>query len=93
MLHSRFAVSDSKWSSTRRHRPCLILPVQITVALLPRIPLYGGWSTDFVFGFELPLRSFSGRVPDGRRELLYAFSSHVKGLVTDEQVIRVRCGY
>jgi Ribophorin I len=65
--------------------------MQITVALLPRIPLYGGWSTDFVYGFEVPLRSFSGRTPDGRKELVYSFTPHVKGLVTHEQVIRVRC--
>jgi Ribophorin I len=69
----------------------LALSLQITVALLPRIPLYGGWSTDFVYGFEVPLRSFSGRAPDGRKELVYAFAPHVKGLVTDEQVIRVCC--
>jgi len=60
------------------------------VALLPRIPLYGGWSTDFVYGFEVPLRAFSARAADGRKELLYSFSPHVKGLVTDEQTIRVR---
>ena len=41
--------------------------MQISAALLPRTPLYGGWSTDFVFGFELPLRAFASRAKDGRK--------------------------
>lgn len=60
------------------------------MALLPRIPLYGGWSTDFVYGFEVPEKAFRGRASDGRRELIYSLSPHVKGLVTEEQTIRVR---
>jgi oligosaccharyltransferase complex subunit alpha (ribophorin I) len=82
-LYFRDAIGNVSTSAVRKSLQ------QITVALLPRIPLYGGWSTDFVYGFEVPLRSFSGRAPDGRKELVYSFTPHVKGLVTHEQVIRV----
>lgn len=42
-----------------------------------------------MYGFELPLRGFSGRAADGRKELVYTFTPHVKGLVTDDLTIRV----
>lgn len=58
-------------------------------ALLPRIPLFGGWSTDFEFGFALPLGPFLHSLPDGRKELSLQFAPHVKSLVIDDYVFKV----
>jgi hypothetical protein len=35
---------------------------RVVVQLQPRYPLFGGWSTSFVFGWSLPLQDVVGKV-------------------------------
>lgn len=58
-------------------------------ALLPRTPLFGGWSTDFEFGFKLPLGPFQKRLPDGRTELRLMAGPQVKAITIDDYVVKV----
>lgn len=58
-------------------------------ALLPRTPLFGGWSTDFEFGFKLPLGRFQKRLPDGRTQLMIMTGPQVKAITIDDYVIKV----
>jgi hypothetical protein len=58
-------------------------------ALLPRTPLFGGWSTDFEFGFKLPLAPFQKRLPDGRTELRLMAGPQVKAITIDDYVVKV----
>lgn len=63
--------------------------LQGKAALLPRIPLFGGWSTDFEFGFTLPAAPFKRTLPDGRTEMVLSYGPQVKNLVIDEYVYKV----
>ena len=60
--------------------------------IAPRFPLFGGWSTDFVFGYSLPLSAFVMKSGDGVRTLRATLGPAVRELVVDNLTIRVRLG-
>ncbi len=64
--------------------------LQGQAALLPRVPLFGGWSTDFEFGFQLPLGPVQRALSDGRLEMLLQYGPQVKTLVIDDYVFKVQ---
>lgn len=68
---------------------CETLCAQGMAALLPRTPLFGGWSTDFEFGFKLPLGPFQKRLSDGRTQLMIMTGPQVKAITIDDYVIKV----
>lgn len=63
---------------------------QTDALLAPRFPLYGGWSTDFVFGYSLPLSNFVTKGSDGVRTLRATLGPAVHELVTDNLTVKVR---
>ena len=65
---------------------------QIVVALAPRYPLFGGWSSTFVFGWSMPLPVAVQRVaagPSGTYTLTALLGPSVQGLVVDDLEVRV----
>ena len=58
--------------------------------LAPRFPLYGGWSTDFIFGYSLPLRAFVTRSSAGVHTLKATLGPAVRDLVVDHLTVKVR---
>ncbi len=54
----------------------------------PRFPLYGGWKTEFTFGYSLPLSAIVSKVKGGR-QLEALFSSPFDNVVVDDLVVKV----
>jgi oligosaccharyltransferase complex subunit alpha (ribophorin I) len=55
-LYYRDAIGNISSSETRRSSE------GVRVTLVPRYPLFGGWSSTFTFGYSLPLSSVVGKV-------------------------------
>ena len=60
------------------------------VELKPRFPLFGGWQTEFTFGYSLPLHSIVSRLADGRLRLKTDFSTPFESMVVDDLTVKVR---
>lgn len=58
-------------------------------SLAPRYPLFGGWSTDFVFGYSLPLRTFVTKSSKGVHTLKATLGPAVQRLVVDNLTVKV----
>lgn len=58
--------------------------------IAPRFPLFGGWSTDFVFGYSLPMSNFVMKSDDGVRTLRATLGPAVRELVVDNLTTKVR---
>ena len=54
----------------------------------PRFPLYGGWKTEFTFGYSLPLSSIMTRVKGGI-QLEAPFSTPFEHVVVDDLIVKV----
>eukprot|EP00741_Cyanophora_paradoxa_P015731 tig00020904_g15187.t1 len=61
----------------------------LEVELVPRFPLFGGWKTDFLFGYNLPLSEFLRSLGGSRYALSFPFGSSVEGLVIDELAVKI----
>ena len=59
------------------------------VELKPRFPLFGGWQTEFTFGYSLPLHSIVSRLADGRLRLKTDFSTPFESMVVDDLTVKV----
>ncbi len=64
-------------------------PPQVVVALLPRYPLFGGWSTRFLFGWSMPLPDAVLRAEGGAYMLTALLGPAIQDVVVDELVVRV----
>lgn len=62
--------------------------VQTELQIGPRFPLFGGWRTYFMIGYNLPLADYLF-VSEGTRFLNFSFGSPVKDLVVDEIIVEV----
>lgn len=60
------------------------------VELKPRFPLFGGWQTEFTFGYSLPLHSIVSRLADGRLRLNTDFSTPFESMVVDDLTVKVK---
>ena len=56
--------------------------------LRPRFPLYGGWKTEFTFGYSLPLRSILTK-GKGSNQLEASFTSPFDRVVVDDLTVKV----
>lgn len=57
--------------------------------LRPRFPLYGGWKTEFTFGYSLPLSSILTK-GKGSNQLEASFTSPFDRVVVDDLTVKVR---
>ena len=65
-------------------------PFQLEFIASPRFPMFGGWSTDFSFGYALPLSRMVSRVAGtGTLKFTATFGCPLDHVVVDELVIRV----
>lgn len=63
---------------------------RVTVNLQPRYPLFGGWSTTFLFGWSLPLAKTVTKNPKtGRMTLVTGIGPAIQGLVVDSLTVKV----
>ena len=60
----------------------------VQAEIRPRFPLYGGWKTEFTFGYSLPLSAIVSKVKSGR-QLEALFSSPFDNVVVDDLVVKV----
>ena len=80
---------------------CVISPIQccefckyrfgqsnVLAEVRPRFPLYGGWKTEFTFGYSLPLTSIMTKVKGGV-QLEALFSSPFNNVVVDDLTVKV----
>ena len=58
----------------------------------PRFPLYGGWKTEFTFGYSLPLSAIMTRVKGGI-QLEAPFSTPFEHVVVDDLIVKVQLPY
>ena len=56
--------------------------------LRPRFPLYGGWKTEFTFGYSLPLSAVLTKVKGGN-QLEASFTSPFDRVVVDDLTVKV----
>ncbi|KAL0033974.1 hypothetical protein WJX79_000313 [Trebouxia sp. C0005] len=63
-------------------------PSNVQAEIRPRFPLYGGWKTEFTFGYSLPLSAIVSKVKSGR-QLEALFSSPFDNVVVDDLVVKV----
>lgn len=63
----------------------------VTLELLPRFPLFGGWKTAFYMGFNLPLQHYLGTDENdsGLYVLNATFATTYDDVAVDELVVRV----
>lgn len=63
---------------------------QVSVALLPRYPLFGGWSTTFLFAWSMPLEGVVRKdASTGTYTLATLFGPSVANLVVDDLTVKV----
>ncbi len=67
---------------------CRFGPSNVQAEIRPRFPLYGGWKTEFTFGYSLPLSAIVSKVKSGRR-LEALFSTPFDNVVVDDLVVKV----
>ena len=67
---------------------CRFGPSNVFAELRPRFPLYGGWKTEFTFGYSLPLNTLLSKVK-GKNQLEASFSSPFDRLVVDDLTVKV----
>ncbi|KAL4420813.1 hypothetical protein ABPG75_010469 [Micractinium tetrahymenae] len=83
-LYYRDAIGNISSSETRREAE------RVTVNLQPRYPLFGGWSTKFLFGWSLPLSSVVSKDrKTGRTALVTQIGPSIRDLVVDELTVKV----
>lgn len=83
-LYYRDAIGNISSSDTRRSSEGVL------VSLVPRYPLFGGWSSTFTFGYSLPLSSAVGKEPKtGRAVFAAPVGPALEDLVADSLVVKV----
>ncbi|GBF90218.1 hypothetical protein Rsub_03351 [Raphidocelis subcapitata] len=82
-LYYRDLIGNISSSNTRRSAK------ETVVDLSLRYPLMGGWKTDFVLGYSLPLEGFLFGRPKGRSRLILDASSPIDDVVIEELETRV----
>ncbi|PRW20208.1 dolichyl-diphosphooligosaccharide-- glycosyltransferase subunit 1A [Chlorella sorokiniana] len=83
-LYYRDAIGNISSSETRRSSE------GVRVTLVPRYPLFGGWSSTFTFGYSLPLSSVVGKEPKTGRSVFAAPIGPALGdIVVDSLLVKV----
>ncbi|KAL4451280.1 hypothetical protein ABPG77_009352 [Micractinium sp. CCAP 211/92] len=83
-LYYRDAIGNISSSETRHEAE------RVTVNLQPRYPLFGGWSTKFLFGWSLPLsKAVAKDSRTGRMVLTTQVAPSILDLVVDELTLKV----
>ncbi len=67
---------------------CRFGPSNVYAEVRPRFPLYGGWKTEFTFGYSLPLSAVISKVK-GSVQLEALFSSPFDNVVVDDITVKV----
>lgn len=82
-LYFRDEIGNISSSEVQRH-------VRAAYAkLTPRFPLFGGWSTRFLFGWSVPLADVVTKAAKGKVALTMTVGPSIGSLVTEELVVRV----
>lgn len=71
--------------STSRLRPT---PTRKELEFKPRFPLFGGWKTQFYFGYSVPTHSVLSRSGDSFK-LEVDFSTPIEGAAVDDQTLKI----
>lgn len=67
---------------------CRIGYSNVFAELRPRFPLYGGWKTEFTFGYSLPLSAVLTKGKGGN-QLEASFTSSFDRIVVDDLTVKV----
>lgn len=68
--------------------PCRFGRTSVQAEIRPRFPLYGGWKTEFTFGYSLPLSAIMTKAK-GQVQLEALFGTPFDHVVVDDLTVKV----